>query len=112
MLYVYRCSLLDGLHFISINEALGPDGDSETWYFGCFQGVSWVWAIWKKNLNATFIVLIPKNSEAMKVKDFRLISLMDGVYKLIAKVLANRMQMVLRKFILGSQNAFVKENKF
>ena len=48
----------------------------------------------------------------MKVKDFRLISLMDGVYKLIAKVLANRMQMVLRKFILGSQNAFMKENKF
>ena len=30
MLYVYRYSLLDGLHFISINEALGPDGDSET----------------------------------------------------------------------------------
>ena len=30
MLYVYRRSLLDGLHFISINEALGLDGDSET----------------------------------------------------------------------------------
>ena len=66
----------------------------------------------KKESKCDIHSFIPKNFEAMKVKDFRLISLMDGVYKLIAKVLANRMQMVLRKFILGSQNAFMKENKF
>nr|XP_023897934.1 uncharacterized protein LOC112009826 [Quercus suber] len=30
MLYVYRRSLLDGLHFLSVNEALGPDDDGET----------------------------------------------------------------------------------
>ena len=62
----------------------------------------------KCNIHSSY----PKNSEAMKVKDFKLISLMVQVYKLIAKVLANRMQMVLRKFISGSQNAFVKESKF
>ena len=41
------------------------------------------------------------------MKDFSLISLMGGVYKLIAKVLAKRMQMMLGKIISGLQNAFV-----
>jgi hypothetical protein len=62
----------------------------------------------KKNLNATFIALITKKPEALEVKDFRPISLVSGVYKMIAKVLANRLKRVVEKIILKPKNAFVK----
>jgi hypothetical protein len=45
---------------------------------------------------------------AVDLKDFRLISLVEVVYKLIARVLAERLKMVLAKIISKSQNAFVK----
>jgi hypothetical protein len=41
------------------------------------------------------------------VKDFRPISLVDGVYKIIAKVLANRLRVVLSDIIYETQNAFI-----
>jgi hypothetical protein len=44
----------------------------------------------------------------MDLKDFRPISLVEVVYKLIAKVFAERLKMVLAKIISKSQNAFVK----
>ncbi|KAG6728212.1 hypothetical protein I3842_02G162400 [Carya illinoinensis] len=36
-----------------------------------------------KSLNATFIALIPKKSGASEVKDFRPISLINGIYKIL-----------------------------
>ena len=60
------------------------------------------------SLNATFLTLIPKKAKAVEVKDFRPISLVGGMYKIIAKVLANRLWVVLNKLISSSQNAFVQ----
>jgi len=61
-----------------------------------------------KSINATFIALIPKKSGAVDLKDFRPISLVSGVYKIIAKVLANRLKKVVERIISSPQNAFVK----
>ena len=61
-----------------------------------------------KSLNATFLVLVPKKGGAEDLKDFRPISLVDNLYKLLAKVLANRIKKVMGKVILESQNAFVE----
>lgn len=47
------------------------------------------------DLNATYIALIPKVSPATKVTDFLPISLCNVLYKLIAKVLENRMKQIL-----------------
>ena len=45
------------------------------------------------------------------MKDFRPISLVEGLYKWLAKVLANRLKEVLAKVISMSQNAFVEERQ-
>ena len=44
----------------------------------------------------------------MEVKDFRPISLVGGMYKIISKLLANYLQRVAHSLISNSQNAFVK----
>ncbi|RVW66266.1 LINE-1 retrotransposable element ORF2 protein [Vitis vinifera] len=61
-----------------------------------------------KSLNATFLVIIPKKGGAEDLREFRPISLLGGLYKLMAKVLANRLKMVLDKVVSTDQNAFVR----
>ena len=51
--------------------------------------------------------MIPKKTNAVNIKDFRLISLVGSLYKLLAKVLAHRLQGVLDKLTSDSQNSFV-----
>jgi hypothetical protein len=65
-----------------------------------------------KSLNASFIALIPKSPEAIDLVNFQPISLVSGIYKIIAKVLANRMNRILDKIILEPHNAFVKVDIF
>lgn len=48
----------------------------------------------EKGFNANFVSLIPKKTGAMDVKDFRPISLIGGIYKIISKVLANRFKSI------------------
>ena len=66
-----------------------------------------VTAQFEKSLNTTFIALIPKKAAAVEVKDFQPINLVGGVYKILAKVLAIRLRMVLGEIISAPQNAFV-----
>ena len=65
-------------------------------------------AVFEKSLNASFLALIPKKVDAVEVKDFQPINLVGGIYKIISKVLANRLRRVAHGLISDSQNAFVK----
>ncbi|GKF63556.1 hypothetical protein Tco_0187004, partial [Tanacetum coccineum] len=62
-----------------------------------------------KGCNSSFIALIPKTSEEKMVKDFIPISLIGSLYKVIAKILANRLVVVLRDIVNEVQSAFVAD---
>ncbi|GJV30191.1 RNA-directed DNA polymerase, eukaryota, reverse transcriptase zinc-binding domain protein [Tanacetum coccineum] len=64
-----------------------------------------------KGCNSTFIALIPKNPDANMVKDFRPISLIGSIYKIIAKILTNRLVGVLGDIVNEVQSAFISERQ-
>ena len=61
-----------------------------------------------KSLNSTFIVTVTKKEGADNFKDFRPINLVASLYKLIAKVLANKLKKVMRSVVNKAQNAVVE----
>ena len=61
----------------------------------------------EKSLNATFIALIPKKNDASNIRNLRPISLVGSVYKILAKVLTNRLRVVLDQLISETQNSFM-----
>ena len=52
--------------------------------------------------------LIPKKGGAEDLMDYRPINLVGSLYKWLAKVLANRLKMVVEKVVSKTQNAFVE----
>ncbi|GJW17449.1 RNA-directed DNA polymerase, eukaryota, reverse transcriptase zinc-binding domain protein [Tanacetum coccineum] len=52
-----------------------------------------------KGVNSSFITLIPKISNPIHIKDFRPISLIGMQYKIITKILANRLSKVIHKVV-------------
>ena len=61
-----------------------------------------------QSTNASFIVLLPKKGMSKKISDYRPISLITSLYKIIAKVLARRLRGVLHETIHSTQGAFVQ----
>jgi hypothetical protein len=99
------------------DKAPGPDGFTMAFFqkcwpvlqddiMGVFEEV-YDQGQFESSLNATFLALIPKKNDARNIKDFRPISLIGSVFKLLSKVLANRLKEVLDDLISESQNAFV-----
>ncbi|CAL5415768.1 unnamed protein product [Camellia sinensis] len=58
-------------------------------------------------INSSFITLIPKNDTPNGLADFRPISLVGSMYKILSKVLAHRLTRVLPEVIGDSQSAFL-----
>ncbi|KAL0455380.1 UNVERIFIED_CONTAM: LINE-1 retrotransposable element O protein [Sesamum latifolium] len=60
-----------------------------------------------KQINATLLTLIPKVAAPSTVGDYRPISCCNVLYKIITKIIVQRMQQVMQKIVSPSQNAFV-----
>lgn len=48
-----------------------------------------------RSYNASFIALIPKKKGAMELRDYKPINLIGSIYKIAAKILAERLKMWL-----------------
>ncbi|GJT70951.1 RNA-directed DNA polymerase, eukaryota, reverse transcriptase zinc-binding domain protein [Tanacetum coccineum] len=103
------------------DKSLGPDGFTFGFYrhfwpiiekdvfevVKCFFNCG----IIPKGCNSSFIALIPKIPDANLVKDFRSISLIGSMYKIIAKILSNRLVGVLGDIINEVQSAFIADRQ-
>lgn len=65
-----------------------------------------------RDINSTFLILIPKIDELEKIKQFRPISLYKVIYKTTNKVLVYRMKPILGKIIHPLQASFIPGNKW
>ena len=63
------------------------------------------------SFNTAWVTLIPKKKGVLEVADFRPISLVGSLYKVMAKILSSRLKTVLPNLIGDSQTAFVSSRQ-
>ena len=93
----------DGLNFKFIKqfwEVLKPD-------FRRFFDEFHANGVFPRGSNASFITLIPKLKDPQNLSEYRPISLIGCVYKIVAKLLANRLKKVMPNIIDKKQSAFI-----
>ncbi|GLU01659.1 hypothetical protein SLE2022_189580 [Rubroshorea leprosula] len=61
-----------------------------------------------RGLNTSFIVLVPKVDNPQKIEEYRPISLIGVMYKILAKLLANRLKVALDGIVGEQQMAFIR----
>eukprot|EP00253_Pinus_taeda_P006641 PITA_06641 len=99
-------------------KAPGPDGFTSNFFHEFWDLISAeVWDLVEESrsmhwvlpsLNSTFIALVPKSEEANTPDKFRPIALCNVIYKLISKVVANRLKPLLPLLILTEQTGYVE----
>nr|KAJ0194091.1 hypothetical protein LSAT_V11C800426490 [Lactuca sativa] len=62
-----------------------------------------------KGCNSSFITLVPKSKDPNTFDDYRPISLIGSTYKIISKVLVERLKKVIPLVISPTQSAFIKD---
>nr|GEU48147.1 RNA-directed DNA polymerase, eukaryota [Tanacetum cinerariifolium] len=91
------------------DKSPGPDGFTFEFFkkFWCIVGDD-VSSSFPNGCNPLFIALIPKVLDAKHLNEFRCISLIGCQYKIIGKILANRLSLVIDGIISHEQSAFIK----
>lgn len=100
------------------NKSLGPDGFSceffkTTWSVVSQDFIIVVQSVFRfgflpKGVNSTILALVPKKLDSMEMKDYRPIACCKVLYKVVSKILANRLKQLLPRIISENQSAFVK----
>jgi exonuclease III len=115
---VTQQEIKEALDQMNPDKAPGPDGFTARFYQQC-------WEIIKKDLtkmiqksqqasklggstNSSFLALIPKEKGAISFNRFRPISLCNTSYKILAKVIANRLKAALPLIVPENQGGFVQ----
>ncbi len=115
-LSVCTCARTIGF-FALYDKAPGPNDFTMAFFQKCWRVVEgnvldffeevYAHCEFEKSLNTSFNTLIRKKVNASNIRDYRPISLIGSMYKLLPKVLANRFRAVLDGLISDSQNSFV-----
>jgi hypothetical protein len=95
----------------------GPDGFTIEFYLGFFEFLKedLIKVVRESQrsgkvlgaLNSTFIALIPKKQDSGAFEDFRSISCCNLIYKLISKIIAQRLKPILNEIIFEEQFGFL-----
>ncbi|XP_074321471.1 uncharacterized protein LOC141658117 [Silene latifolia] len=106
------------LSSIPANKPPGPDGYTSQFYKDAFDivGENLVDAIKEffktgkllTQVNSTVLTLVPKKTRPVSVADFRPIACCNVVYKIISKVMCNRLVPILPNIVSVTQSAFIK----
>nr|GEU65043.1 RNA-directed DNA polymerase, eukaryota [Tanacetum cinerariifolium] len=94
------------------DKSPGPDGFTFEFFrkFWTVVGPDFCMAVeWfiTKGCNSSFVALIPKVLDPKVVSDYRPISLIGSLYKVITKILATRISLVMSDLISDVQTAFL-----
>ncbi|WJX44074.1 hypothetical protein P8452_31099 [Trifolium repens] len=110
--------LKEALFQMHPDKAPGPDGFNPAFYQhfwdlcgdDIFEAVKeWLdRGFFPTSLNETNICLVPKCDNPLSMKDLRPISLCNVLYKMVSKLLANRMKRCLVKCVSEEQSAFIE----
>jgi hypothetical protein len=100
------------------NKSPGPDGFNNEFIKGCWSLIAndyynlfetfYEQEICMRSINTSHIALIPKKDGPTVAANYRPISLLNTSFKLITKVLANRLQKVIKQIIHKNQYGFIK----
>jgi len=100
------------------DKSLGPDGLNFKFIKQFWQLLKpdilrfldefFVHGVFPRGCNASFIALIPKVADPQFLNDYRPISLIGCMYKIVAKVLANRMKKVMAFIVDETQSTFIE----
>ena len=106
------------LFSMAVDKSPGPDGYTSEFFKATWAitGRDFVIAVQSffdkgflpKGINSTILTLIPKKTEAVSMKYYRPISCCNMIYKVISKILANRMKKLLPLFIYISEPVSVR----
>jgi len=106
------------MHQLKEGKAPGPDGFSTTFYHKFWEIIKdEVWQVVEESramhwffpaLNTTFIVIIPKEEISNTPKKFRPIVLCNVIYKVISKVVVNRLKPLLPLLISPEQSGYIE----
>jgi hypothetical protein len=99
-------------------KSLGPDGFNNEFIKCCWSIISkdvcamiqdfFDEKISLESINSSFITLIPKIDTPVSASDFRPISLLNSILKIVTKLLANRLQKIILKIVHKNQYGFLK----
>jgi hypothetical protein len=102
-----------------LDKAPGPDGFSGRFYVACWHIIKHdlmdafrsLWSGDCRGLhvaNQALVSLLPKHADAVEIKDFRPISLIHSVAKLVAKVLSARLAPRMSELVGPQQSVFIR----
>ena len=100
------------------DKAPGPDGFNGLFIKVCWPIIKydfyrlfeefWSGSLNLQSINDAYITLIPKNNSPESPNDYRPISLLNSSFKLITKLLANRLQSKILSIVHANQYGFLK----
>jgi len=114
-----RAKVDDVVKQLPSNKARGPDGFNTDFIKHCWPIINtdfynlcdafYDGAVCLQSINGSHITLVPKKDDALRINDYRPISVLNILVKIITKLLANRLQKKLPALLHKNQYGFIKQ---